>query len=469
MQDSLGNHWLRQGAKIRSTANDIKRNAEALADELGEELLTIQEIFAGTAGEEVFERVIDKMAKVYPISRLDLDIKRDDTDDGVVVQTPERALASARIFTRADKSGQPTPYYEYRDAAMSSVGPYRPEWIKELRTVQGDNPSDFDVAYNSGHLMHQNTFFVGPVNFYWKIGDTAYMERMDTGDSNYITPFVPHSFASRDSSREAYIVAVTFSGNLDSIQQELMTLDPEGVARELLDLSDGSIAFSGILRREMANAMLGIDHLSAQTGIDVPRLQAFLDGSEFPVMDEMQVTAQALGTSVRDLLPPRVSDPKEVVVKHGSADSQRQFPSNELPRYTVEDLAGSSKVPFLNGMSLRVQEASPALDDGSLDLATPSHEFCYNYGTSPVQLYWRGVHGIRDTVVEPGGSYYLKPTVRHALRAASQSQTPAVVVIRIGGSLYGDGHLELSSYPKESLHRVLMETQQWYDPSKIGG
>ena len=39
-------------------------------------------------------------------------------------------------------------------------------------------------------------------------------QEMNTGDSNFITPFWKHSFTSRDSSKEAYIVAVTFSGDV---------------------------------------------------------------------------------------------------------------------------------------------------------------------------------------------------------------------------------------------------------------
>ena len=51
-------YWVRQGARIRSTANDIKRNAEALAEELGEELTAIHAIFAGSATVEAFERAL---------------------------------------------------------------------------------------------------------------------------------------------------------------------------------------------------------------------------------------------------------------------------------------------------------------------------------------------------------------------------------------------------------------------------
>ena len=53
MQDRTADIWSRQGAKVRATANDIKRNAEALAVELGEEKTTIDDVFAGYAPAEV--------------------------------------------------------------------------------------------------------------------------------------------------------------------------------------------------------------------------------------------------------------------------------------------------------------------------------------------------------------------------------------------------------------------------------
>ena len=52
---------------------------------------------------------------------------------------------------------------------MSRIGPFRPEWIKELRVVDDADPLNPDVQYNNGHLMMQTTFFVGPVNFYYEL------------------------------------------------------------------------------------------------------------------------------------------------------------------------------------------------------------------------------------------------------------------------------------------------------------
>ena len=273
----------------------------------------------------------------------------------------------------------------------------------------------------------------------------------------------------RDSSREAYIAAVTFSGKLESVHQEVMVLDPKGVEEALFDLSHRSRAFSGILKRELANAILGAEHLSARTGLSGSRLATFLDGSEFPAMEELATISNALGTNLRDLLPPEASDPREVVVLHASPERQRAFPSEEIPSYHVQDLAGSRKVPFLKCMTVQPLETLSESTASVLDLSTASHEFCYNYGTDEAVLYWRGKSGLRNAVVEPGGSYYMKPTIPHALRSPNQSLAPQVIIMRVGGGLYGDAHLDLSSYPMEALHRVLRESQQGYDPSKIDG
>lgn len=464
MQDRTADFWSRQGARIRATANDIKRNADALATELGEEKKTVEDVFAGCAPTEVFDRVIRRMVEIYPISRLDLEVKRDDTDDGLVVWPADRALASSRVFDREDASGQLTPFYEYRDVAMSTVGPYRPEWIKTLRVVTSDDPEDPDVAYNNGHLMHQMTFFVGPVNFYWKVGNQAHLAKMGTGDSNYITPFVPHSYTSRDANRDAYIVAVTFQGKLEYIQQELAVLDPERVEQGMLDLSDRQRAFGGILRRELATSMLGLEQLGDRAEIAAARMDAFLSAEDFPTLQEVARISSTLGINVRDLLPPENIEPGQVVVRHSSSEKSRHFPSEECPSYRVIDLAGSRNVPFAKGMALRVLDTAAESAEPSLDLVAPAHEFAYNYGTEAALLQWQGRAGVKEAVIQPGSSYYIKPGVPHSLRNLDSSRQSEIVIVRLGGSFHGDAHLELSNIRREALHRVFSETKQWYDP-----
>ena len=54
---------------------------------------------------------------------------------------------------------------------------------------------------------------------------------MNTGDSNYITPFYPHSFANRDNTEDAIIIAVTFGGEVRRAQKEMYWLGEERVNR----------------------------------------------------------------------------------------------------------------------------------------------------------------------------------------------------------------------------------------------
>ena len=73
----------------------------------------------------------------------------------------QESKASSRILTRKDKSGQQTPYYDYRDTAMSRLAPFKPEWIQQLRQVQDNDPLNPEVQYNNGHLMMQTSIFIG--------------------------------------------------------------------------------------------------------------------------------------------------------------------------------------------------------------------------------------------------------------------------------------------------------------------
>merc|ERR1712048_1037129 len=106
------------------------------------------------------------------------------------------------------------------DTACAAVAPFKPELIEELVYVADNNPMNPLVVMNKGHLLTQYTYFIGPVNFYYEVQGKRICVPMKTGDSALITPYVPHSFTSRDQEKpdNAKIVAVTFSG---SVQREL--------------------------------------------------------------------------------------------------------------------------------------------------------------------------------------------------------------------------------------------------------
>ena len=54
---------------------------------------------------------------------------------------------------------------------------------------------------------------------------------MNTGDSMFISPYVPHTFASRDPKSNAHIIAVTFSDKIDtSLQNEIVKMKKKSLA-----------------------------------------------------------------------------------------------------------------------------------------------------------------------------------------------------------------------------------------------
>jgi hypothetical protein len=150
------------GARILSEANDLKRTPEVLAREMGREPEFVQSIIAGEQDRNTVRDFIWKMVETYPISMAELWMDIGDTMDGALIVRSSASLESARVFDRPDRTGAMSPYYEYRDTAMSAIAPFKPEWIKQLRQVEDADPYNPDVAFNNGHLMHQMTFF------YWR-------------------------------------------------------------------------------------------------------------------------------------------------------------------------------------------------------------------------------------------------------------------------------------------------------------
>ena len=105
---------------------------------------------------------------------------------------------------------------------MSRTADFKPEWIQPIRVVKNNSSDNPDVAYNKGHFLHQCTFFIGEVNFYWEIKGIKHCVEMNTGDSNYITPFIPHSFASRNENKLGIIIAVTFGSEVSKSLNEFI-------------------------------------------------------------------------------------------------------------------------------------------------------------------------------------------------------------------------------------------------------
>ena len=220
MEISSEPEFTKDGKNFLGILNDLKRRPEDAAKELGVSEEEIRLIINGKKA--VSSEIIAKAQKIWPVKASDFYIIRDDCPTGVKIMSAKESEKSSRVMERAGK-----PYYEYRDSAMSSVAPFRPEWIMELCYVNDNDPENTTVQWNNGHFMHQFTYFIGEVNFYYIDNEgRKKIAIMKTGDSMYITPFVPHTFATRNNAQKnGLILALTYGEKLTGeVKQELSAL-----------------------------------------------------------------------------------------------------------------------------------------------------------------------------------------------------------------------------------------------------
>jgi hypothetical protein len=446
------------GARILSEANDLKRTREALASELGLAQSLVDAVIDGSAALDQAQNLVRAMSETYPIALSDLWLEPDDTSDGAVIMRADASRATSRVFERKDRTGDLKPYYEYRDTAMSRTGAFKPEWIKELQVVENADPDNPDVAFNNGHLMHQQTFFVGEVNFYWSIGGKKYCAELNTGDSNYITPFVPHSFASRNSEAPGLIIAVTFGGEVRRALDDFSRLDAALADSLAGDLRDLDAAYRTRLGRYLSAGSLTTEELTGRLinlGLEEMRANALASGGRPASNDEFRQLADALDVRPEDLALTGLEQSEEVVLRYAQDSAYRAWPDSNNVACRLGELARTQHLPDLKGFAVEVLV-------NSLDAPAFHHhlfEYIYNYGDAPVGLYWSTD---REDILEPGDSACLRPMVAHRFSRPEGAGTGRLCIVRVPGALNNQSLDEFARFATDGRRRVSGETSQWF-------
>lgn len=224
------------GSILRRLLNGVKHDAASFAHLHGLNPENLEDIMNGKR--EITREITLAVENHPPLNaRALFDPKyrhmvpiHDDTIDGVVVYTSQQTMDSKRIFSRGPDKFSLLPLYEYRDTAMTKKSTARPEWIEPLYFNDGVNHNVPDWLFNRGHAENQVTLFLGDVNFHWMDKeDNKYVRQMHTGDANYITPFVPHSFTTREEGK-GFILAITFGGAIltEDFQSKIQSMKIEG-------------------------------------------------------------------------------------------------------------------------------------------------------------------------------------------------------------------------------------------------
>jgi len=439
----------RSGYNFLGLINDIKRRPEDAAKELGVDIEEINAIINGK--KEISYELIQKAVNKWPLNPRDFFLINDDSPNGVKIMRSEESAKSARVMDRAG-----APYYEYRDTAMSSVSLFRPEWIEELCYVDDNTTTNSKIQWNKGHFMHQFTYFIGDVNYYY-IGEDKQKKIFvtKTGDSVYGTPFRPHTFTTRkDAKKNGLILALTYGNKISAdTQQELSAIGPELGIQYHLDFETREKSFASLLKFNIDAASISIEELSNRTEINSVKINEFLSGNvSVPEYNIIEKLAKALCINTRDLMPPDIIEDK--VLPKTYVNSRRWFYPHDSKAYEMVELAQSTNLPFSKSFEMNIRENSNDL----LDLKVGLHQWIYNIGQSTIRLNWKLGETVYQENIHPNDSIYIKPFVKHSMRGSGK-----LMVLRIGGRMTGDAQREFSSLNKHDAHRAINETQMWFD------
>jgi hypothetical protein len=442
----------RLAALLRAAANDLKRNNDAADADLDLSPGTFADCVSGRA--PITWEILRRATNVWPVNERDLLPLHDDCTTGVRLHRAAESVASARLIERGGR-----PYYEYRDTAMSRLASYRPEWIRMLCLVDDDDPGNALVEWNNGHLLYQFTYFVGPVNYYFRWGDESHCVSMKTGDSVFGVPFAPHSFTTRSDAEPAYILALTYGGDLTGdAQRELAVLGHQKAGAFAIAPNTGPACGQADLLRNALDARAMPTSAAAELAeLPAARLEELLTGSATATASELHRLATALSVSIRDLLPIRTEVCDGVRIQLGDTARRWAYPNPDQAAYHVTRLAGDAMHPHTTALQVRV--VAPTHSELQW-LTTYQHQYLYVLRDQPVQMTWRHQGEVHATELGPGDSAYLTPHTPVAF--TSLNATATVLLLRIGGAVTTDVRFALGVMPQSGLPRYVAEDRLWY-------
>jgi len=441
------NNYLKSlGARIKCELNDLKRTTESASRDLGLDIKFIESIINGLADSQSYDKFIKRMGQVYPIDTSYLTLIKKDTENGIKYMSIEDSDLTTRVYERTDGHGETSQYYRYKDTAMSNLSLFKPEWIEVLKEVDDSDPKNLRVVMNNGHFMHQTTLFIGPVNFYYEDENgNLICEEMNTGDSNYITPFVKHSFASRDKNSFTCILAVTYGGDISRAQSELHALG-ENKLKSFL-----------IIDLHVKNAMISMDILNKLVFDVDPTvdLKSLIQDDKVPKISELQVIASCLNTSVSSLIP-EIDTPDKCVIQRFSKSKYCYYPSNTQRSYKIFSLANDKTSNLMKNCLIKVLSSN---HDHNNCFQRSFHTYIINYGSSSVEIQWTHDDNTHLKILNKYDSMYLEPFTKFSFANLSEDESD-LFIVGIKSSITLEAQKELSKFLKPE--RVINQLETWY-------
>lgn len=415
----------RRASLLRAIMNEIKRDEAAAARELSLDLSVVRSALAGASAD--LDQVLCAAVAHWPISPFALQAMPAVAKTGALIMTEAQSAATSRVICRSKR-----PYYEYRDTAQSGASPIRPEWIRMLVDSDG-NPDSPHLQWNSGHALHQLTWFLGPVHFFWEEGGRRHVALMEAGDTAYIPSWIPHTFTRFAEADLSAIIAVTFrSAVTHEAAADLTTYARLQAARTPL-------------ARISADAAMSPAMLAHCAGLSEARVSALMAGkSEAEPMEQEQLAA-ALEVPVHAILR---SMPTPAVVLQRT-NERGEVRGDGFGRAVIAD---NPVIRPARGVVL-------IIDSGThVNLPAPDlHQYVFVLPGGAVRLEWAGE--ARD--LRPGDSACLAPGLEHRWQGADRSAAK-LLSFRCPGALGAAARAELDWLGAEAWSRYAEKQVRWY-------
>ena len=435
----------RVAAVRRTLLNSLKRNDEIASIELGLNHENFKNFMAGC--DEFIHEFLSRATEIWPVNKREFFAIEDDTLNNYIYMSAADSKSSERCIARSG-----VEYFNYRDSAMSSVSPIRPELVEMLVIVDDNDPHNKSVKWNSGHFFYQITYFVGDVNFYYEEGGEKKCLEMSTGDSSFLGRYIPHSFTKR-SDNEAFILALTFAGPLyGDAQNELSILPPNYIKMFFNNVNN---KFYHPLNDLLSDSSMPLQELSKITNIELPRLQLLSRGEVDFQPSEMTVISDVLNVNKNSLIPIElVSSPSHVLTVNNS----RVW--NHSENILVRELAGSSENLYSKALEFTVSKIS-AIEPKPI--TSRMHQFFYNVGSTIVNVMVKDDSGDHHVALEPHGSIYIKPFLSVQLSVDDSSiEYGKLLALRASGNLFGSIFIEALGCGASNLERLNSDLNLWY-------
>ena len=428
--------------KFRKILNDLKRRPEDAAMELGISSEEINKILNGEIDPDF--NLLKRATKIWPININDFFGVEDDTENNYKIFTKTDSDKTIRIMQRKNK-----PYYKYKDTVMSKISPFRPEWIEELVIVNDNNPENLNVVFNNGHFLHQFTYFIGPVNFYYiDENGKKKLEEMNTGDSMYISPYTPHSFTTRKNKENklGLILALTYTDKIDNeVLNELTALGSELAKKYLINYDNEINVFKKNLQYYLNLSSLTEENFKKISNIN---LKEIYNENSMPSLEGIGKIASALNINLKDLIPNKKFT--SVKILRYKKSLKWNYPSEENHTYKFVELTNVNQLPCSKALELSVIVE----EDHETFLEVPAHQYLYNIGETDCVLETEKI----KQKFSPGDSIYLKPNVKHKFLKKSK-----ILILRIGGKIYGENLFHISSLSEKNFERLINDNKPWFN------